>query len=120
MGNMADKIKDWTEIKAMFIEAYKNSLGNICKALEMMPPVARPSRQQVYKWIDADPDFKNSLTEAMELQKDFAENALLQRIREGDTTAIIFYLKTKAKDRGYSEKVEVSAKPDTKEITFEF
>jgi hypothetical protein len=41
---------------------------------------------------------------------DFAENKLMERISEGDTTSIIFALKCLGKDRGYVERaaLEVS------------
>ena len=37
---------------------------------------------------------------------DLAESKLVEQIREGNMTAIIFYLKTKAKARGYVERLE--------------
>lgn len=38
---------------------------------------------------------------------DLAEGMLIKNIQEQDNTAIIFYLKTQGKQRGYTEKQEV-------------
>lgn len=38
---------------------------------------------------------------------DLAEAKLWQQINDGNTTAILFFLKTQAKDRGYIERSEV-------------
>lgn len=46
--------------------------------------------------------------ESREEMKDFAEGRLFQKIRDGDTASIIFFLKTQAKDRGYIERQEVT------------
>ena len=58
---------------------------------------------------------------------DLAESKLIQLIKDGDKTAILFYLKCKGKDRGYIEKPEiefyqqnnlasVAIKPDMSEL----
>jgi hypothetical protein len=38
---------------------------------------------------------------------DLAENQLLRAIRNGDLKAICFFLRTKCRDRGYSERTEI-------------
>lgn len=47
-----------------------------------------------------------------EERNDFVESSLQKLIAEGNATAIIFYLKTQARDRGYGEKVEHGGKID--------
>lgn len=70
------------------------------------------SRTTYYRWCNADPAFKEKADEITETQVDFVESKLLQQINEGDTTAIIFYLKTKGKKRGYNEKaLQAQEKP---------
>lgn len=64
------------------------------------------TRQTYYKWMNADSKFKEECEVINEESIDFVENRLLGRINDHDTTAIIFYLKTKGKKRGYVETVE--------------
>ncbi len=52
------------------------------------------------------------MNEAKEESLDFVESALMAKIEEGNLRAIIFFLKTKAKSRGYSEKTEIDLKQD--------
>jgi predicted transcriptional regulator len=52
-----------------------------------------------------------AVTDTREEMKDFAESKLFIEIKNGNITAIIFYLKTQAKDRGYVERQEHSG-PD--------
>jgi|KBSMisStaDraftv2_1062788.scaffolds.fasta_scaffold1642014_1 hypothetical protein len=94
--------------KAAFIEGYVKSFGNItasCRAAEI-------SRTTYYNWMREDESFKAQIetVEPNEIFVDFAENALIKRIRAEDTTAIIFALKTKGKKRGYVERQEIEAK----------
>lgn len=81
--------------KKTFIDAYGKSFGNItqsCKAADI-------SRQTYYNWMLNDSEFKSAvdLTEPAEVFLDFLESKLIQRINDGDTTAVIFALKTKGK-----------------------
>ncbi len=46
--------------------------------------------------------------EIIEASLDKAENTLLNAIDNGGVTAAMFYLKTKGKSRGYTEKMELS------------
>lgn len=47
--------------------------------------------------------------EIQEVNLDRAEGKLTEAINAGNLTAVIFYLKTKGRNRGYSERVDVNA-----------
>jgi len=65
--------------------------------------IARPT---LYKWIKMH-NLDTSLREGREQMLDLAENKLATKINDGDTTALIFFLKTQGKSRGYVEKQEI-------------
>lgn len=83
----------------------KNSgiVASACRACNI-------SRMTYYRYYREDPDFKEKADDVKELLKDFAENLILKKMREGDTTMIIFYAKTQMKDRGYTERSEITGK----------
>lgn len=88
--------------KERFIKALEKSRGNIknaCAAVNI-------SRGLYYKWRYTDPDFKQAVEDINEGEIDVAEDQLRARMDSGDTTAIIFFLKTKGKGRGYSDKAQ--------------
>jgi len=90
--------------KDRFIELLSNNLGNISATCRQ----TGIARKTYYNWINKDDKFKSRVDEIIEAQIDLVENKLMEKIEAGDLTAIIFYLKTKAKHRGWSEKIEVS------------
>lgn len=63
-------------------------------------------RSAIYKARDRHATVKQALEDARERTTDLAEGKLFQQINEGNMTAIIFYLKTQAKHRGYVERQE--------------
>lgn len=64
----------------------------------------------VYNYIDRYPELKEIRQNAVEALIDLAESALEKKIKRGDTTAIIFTLKTQGKNRGYIERQEITGK----------
>lgn len=55
------------------------------------------------------PQLKEDLWNVKEKLIDFVEGKLISQIKEGNLSAMIFYLKTQAKHRGFSERVETQA-----------
>ncbi len=91
-----------THKKAM-IEALRASLGIVSEAAD----ACGISRQQHYQWVKDDSAYKEQVDAIGDMAIDFAETALKKKISDGDTTAIIFYLKTKGKRRGFVERSEI-------------
>lgn len=92
--------------KALLLEALSKCLGNVTNACESVGI----NRNTYYTWIKDDPEFAQSVDNISESQIDYVESKLLERINDGDTTATIYYLKTKGRKRGWSEKLEIDAK----------
>jgi hypothetical protein len=65
-------------------------------------------RTTYYEYYNNDPEFKAQIDDISNVALDFAESQLHKQIREGNTSATIFYLKTKGRDRGYVERQEVT------------
>ncbi len=64
-------------------------------------------RNVVKGWLSSDVEFNERVNDVFEGVLDLAEAKLIEKIERGDLTAIIFYLKTIGKKRGYVEKMEV-------------
>lgn len=87
--------------KEKFLELLAKNAGNVsraCKALGC-------SRRAYYDWYKEDA-FKFVVDEIQESLIDDAESQLQKLIKEGNPVSILFFLKTKAKSRGYIERQE--------------
>ncbi|NTV01923.1 MAG: hypothetical protein HGB04_03945 [Chlorobiaceae bacterium] len=90
--------------KKALLAALEKSLGVVSPACQ----ATGINRSTFYEWYDLDAEFKKAVDEMGELALDFTETKLLKRIKDESDTAIIFYLKTKGKRRGYIERQEVT------------
>ena len=93
----------FTDKKEKMLKSLEATIFNISESCKS----AGISRTTYYNWLKDDPEFEEAVKYLEEGQKDFVESKLLDLIKEGNATAIIFYLKTRAKDRGYTERHEI-------------
>jgi len=109
------------KLKKRMIEALSKTLGRVTHACEIVD-IARSTN---YSWLKDDPDYAQAVKDVDEQAMHFVESKLMQLIDGADkevltehgiqtikdtpsTTAAIFYLKTKAKHRGYVERQEIT------------
>ena len=80
-------------VKKNLLEALEKSLGIVTTACK----IVGCARSTFYKYYKDDQDFKASVDELENLTLDFVESKLHKQIENDNTTATIFYLKTKGK-----------------------
>lgn len=75
------------------------------------------SRKSIWRYVNEYyPELKELREDIHESTIDIAEGQLHRLIKQGDKTAIIFFLKTQGKQRGYVERTQVAQQPvDPKE-----
>lgn len=97
--------------KKAMVDALEKTLGVVTFACKQVGI----GRTQHYEWLKKDPEYKEAVESIKDICLDFAESQLHKQIKEGNTTATIFYLKTQGKQRGYTETTQIelteSAKP---------
>lgn len=94
--------------KKAMIEALEKSLGVVTTACK----ITGVGRRTHYDWMADDPEYKKAVESIEDIAIDFAESKLHKQIDKGDTTATIFFLKTKGKKRGYIEKSEIEVQSE--------
>ena len=96
--------------KKQFLEILRDKKGNVTISCK----VANVSRGTYYKWINKDDRFKKECEGIKDETLEFVESKLMEKIEGGDLGAIIFYLKTQGKKKGWNEKIE--PEPDNHKI----
>ena len=89
--------------KEAMLQALENSLGVVTVACKQ----SGTPRSTYYKWLKEDEQFAKDVKEIENIALDFAESQLHTQMKDGSTSATIFYLKTKGKKRGYIERSEL-------------
>lgn len=116
-SNQSDNILTgytFTPNQQKFLDALRDNLAVISKAAH----ACNLHRNNHFNWIKNCPEYKEEYEAILDECLDFAENALLEQISNSDTTAIIFYLKTKGKKRGYIERIDQEIKVIEKKQIF--
>lgn len=99
------KIAQTAHNKKAILLSLEKSLGVVTSACKE----AGIPRRTFYNWIETDQEFAAAVADIEEIALDFGESQLHKRIKGGSDTAIIFFLKTKGKRRGYVERIETTA-----------
>jgi len=82
------------------------AIGECNGLLTVAAAKAGVSYTTINRYVAEYPSVKQASLDARERMLDFAEGKLYSKIKAGDNTAIIFYLKTQGKARGYIERQE--------------
>ena len=92
------------------IDAIKKNAGIVSGILQTLKKEynIEVTRNAIYDRRYKDPAIEAAFIEAEEMTADVAENRLLDAIRSGNMKAVMFYLKTKGKKRGYVERQEMT------------
>ena len=89
--------------KKLMVETLNNHLGMITAACRQVGI----HRDTHYAWLKEDLNYKHWAEEAQLNLKDFGETALFKLIKEGNPMAVWNFNKTKNRDRGYGERLEI-------------
>jgi len=102
-----------TEIKKeAILKSLEASLGVVTTACKK----TETPRSTFYKWLKEDEAFADKVKEIENVSLDFAESKLFEQMADNNTSATIFYLKTKGKKRGYWEKQQMDMTTDDEPI----
>lgn len=89
-------------LKRDFLRILEKRLGIVTSACRELGI----ERRTHYNWLRDDEEYKAAVADIQDQALDMVESQLLRKVQDMDTTAIIFYLKTKGKARGYVERVQ--------------
>lgn len=89
--------------KSEIIKAIRRASGNLTVAARALGC----SRSTIYNRMGKDEEIKEVYEEQRETTLDAVEDSLVRLALDGNVTACIFLLKTRGRDRGYTESQEL-------------
>ena len=101
--------------KKMLLQALEKSLGVVTTACRSVGI----GRTTFYKYYNTDNEFKKAVDDISNVALDFAESQLHQLMQDKNASSVIFYLKTKGKNRGYYEKSHLDLTTNNEPITID-
>jgi len=102
--------------KSIMLDTLDRSLGVVTTACR----AAGISRNTHYRWMKEDAEYATAVDDLQNVALDFAETKLFEQMRNNNTAAVIFYLKTKGKKRGYFEHRTQDITSDSQPLTINF
>jgi hypothetical protein len=89
--------------KTHIIDALMKNYGNMAAAAQALGT----TRQNIQQRVKGSKELQKARQQAEEQAIDLAEHSILTQIKEKNTTATIFFLKTKGRSRGWIEPQHV-------------
>ena len=91
--------------KAALLVALEKSLGIVTPACKEVGI----SRDRFYTYYNEDADFKAAVDDIQNIQTDFVESQLFKKIKDGSEKSILFYMRYRGKQRGYTDSVDLTS-----------
>ena len=91
------------KVKTEFLERLQTNLGIISHTCNEVGIC----RQTFYNWLKLDESFAKAVKMIDELTIDHVESKLMDLINDKTPSAVIFYLKTKGRARGYTQSTNI-------------
>ena len=107
MDNKKEQKRTTLKKEAM-IKVLGTTLGNVSEAIRLLEKEdIQVGRTAHYRWLEEDEVYQEAVNNAADKTLDLVEKALINQIKNGSVQATMFYLKTKGRDRGFNEKIEM-------------
>jgi hypothetical protein len=91
--------------KKKLLIALKKKYGIVSHACEAVGV----TKNTYYQYYKTDPEFAKACDDIQEVTLDFVESKLFEKIEGGSEKSILFYMRYKARKRGYTDNVDITS-----------